>query len=374
MAIPVSITIFILLLYSLVMLLLYVGLLSMKSSSVKKPVQREALTVVVPFRDEAENLPALIDDLSRQTYPGNLFSVILVNDHSVDGSAEMVDSRLKGKPGFSCLHLPDGKGGKKAAIATALSVVKTPWIIQVDADCNVSPGFIASHMALLEADPSDLVAGLVTTRGGRNSFLAAFERLDMLGLTGAGAGSYRFGRPMMCSGANLLYSRELYMDTREFDPVEKTASGDDMFMLIGARKLGREISYNTDPEAMVKTGAARDVRSFIQQRIRWGGKSVHYRMADIQGLALLVALSSLGLLLLPLWLFLYPGSAGWLFSAVGVKTGIDFLILYAITSRTGQRETLWWFLPVMVLYYPYMVMVTGGSLLHRSRWKGRSVR
>ncbi len=374
MALPVSITFFTLLFYSLVMLLLFFGLLRIKPSSVKKPVQQEAVSVVIPFRDEAENLPGLIGDLSRQTYSGNTFSVILVNDHSVDGSAEMVDSLIKGKPGFSCLYLPDGMGGKKAAIATALSVVQTPWIIQVDADCSITPGFIASHMDLLKAQPSDLVAGLVTTRDGQNSFLAAFERLDMLGMTGAGAGSYYFERPMMCSGANLLYSQELYRDTRKFDPVEKTASGDDMFMLIGARKLGKKISYNTDPVAMVKTGNARSVRSFIQQRIRWGGKSVHYRMTDIQGLALLVALSSLGVLLLPIWLILCPGSAVWLVSAVGVKTGIDFLMLHAITGRTGQRQTLWWFLPVMVLYYPYMVMVTGGSILHRSRWKGRSVR
>ena len=196
----------------------------------------------------------------------------------------------------------------------------------------------------------------------------------MLAMTAAGAGSYRFGRPMMCSGANLLYSRKLYWDTRKYDPVGKTASGDDMFMLIGARKLGRRISYNTDPVAMVKTVAARSIRSFIRQRIRWGGKSVHYRMTDIQGLALLVALSSLGVLLLPLWLILYPGSAVWLVSAVGVKTSIDFLMLYTITGRTGQRQTLWWFLPVMLLYYPYMVIVAGGSIPGRSRWKGRSVR
>ncbi len=71
----------------------------------------------------------------------------------------------------------------------------------------------------------------------------------MFGLTGAGAGSFSLGRPLMCSGANLFYSRDLYLDTRPFDPVDKMASGDDMFMLIGARKLKRKISFNPDPRA-----------------------------------------------------------------------------------------------------------------------------
>jgi biofilm PGA synthesis N-glycosyltransferase PgaC len=357
------------LLYATVMLLLLRGFRGLRRPVREQPVKKKKVTVVIPFRNEAGQLPALIGDLLRQTCPGDLFSVILVNDHSTDGSAAVVNSLIAGRAGFSCLDLPDGMDGKKAALLYANSHAETSWIIQTDADCRIGAGFIDAHMGFLEENPSDLVAGLVTTLTGSGRFLEAFERLDLLGLAGAGAGSFHYGRPMMCSGANLLYSKELYMETRMYDPVDKCASGDDMFLLIGARRLGRKVSFNPGRRAMAATGITPGASALIRQRMRWGSKSAYYGMADIQLVALLVALTIMVVLLSPLWMLLLPGSFRWFLPALVVKTGFDFLMLTAVTGATGQQTTLRWFLPVSILYYPYMLVVTAGSLLRRSPWK-----
>jgi cellulose synthase/poly-beta-1,6-N-acetylglucosamine synthase-like glycosyltransferase len=39
-------------------------------------------TIIVPFRNEAKNLPVLLDSLSKLNYPMELFEVILVDDES----------------------------------------------------------------------------------------------------------------------------------------------------------------------------------------------------------------------------------------------------------------------------------------------------
>ena len=371
MVFPVTLTLVTVFLYALVMFLLFIGLIRLKRPSREKPVFPAKVAVVVPFRNEADHLPGLIRDLSGQTYPDHLFSVVLVNDHSSDGSGKLATSLIGKRPRFSCLDLPDGKRGKKEALSYAISNVHADWIIQTDADCRIPPGFINAHISFLEEYPSELVAGLVTTQNGKKRFLEVFERLDLLGLAGAGAGSFHFGRPLMCSGANLLYSRSLYMETREFDPVEKSASGDDMFMLIGARKLKRRIAFNPGTMAMVQTNPVRGTGELIRQRIRWGAKSAYYQMADIQLLAILVALTNLLLLLSPVWILLFPGSARWFLPSIGIKTLMDFLILHATTGATGQRRSLWWFIPVSVAYYLYMPVVFTGSLLRRSTWKER---
>ncbi len=373
MSILVYVTLFFLVPYSLVMFLVWTGLLRLGRGKEAKPLMDQKVTVVVPFRNEACHLPDLISDLVGQSYPVELYSVLLVNDHSTDGSLDVAKSLSGGRPRFVCLDLPEGAKGKKAALGYAIPRVESEWIIQTDADCRLGPDFVSAHMAWLGAHPSDLVAGWVTTRREGNGFLEAFERLEMLGLSGTGAGSYMFHRPVMCSGANLLYSKSLFLETRSFDPAEKSTSGDDMFLMIGARKLGKSLSFNPGRPCMVQTGVAGDIHSLFRQRVRWGGKSIHYRMADIQLLALLVVAASILVVISPAWMLLYPGSARWLMAGIGIKTTIDFLVLHATTGMTGQRKTLWWFLPVALLYYPYMLVVSAGSLLGRSSWKGREV-
>ena len=374
MALPVSITFLILIPYVLVMGFLFLGLLCLRRPQEKVPSGKGKVAVVVPFRNEAAHLPGLINDMARQSCSGERFCVILVNDHSTDGSYQIATSLVEKHDNFSCLDLPEGMRGKKDAISHAISSAETDWILQTDADCRVGTAFISSHLSFLEDHPSELVAGLVTTENRGGGFLEAFQRLDMFGLTGAGAGSYPYGRPLMCSGANLLYSRSLYMDTRTFDPADKTASGDDMFLLIGARKLKRKISFNPDERALVSTSPVKGPGALLRQRMRWGGKSVYYGMGDIQILAVLVALASFGLLFSLVWMILEPSSTVWLIPAAGMKLLADFLILAAVSKKAGQESTLWWFLPVWIVYAFYMPVVIVGSLFRGASWKGRTLR
>ena len=48
----------------------------------KSPVT--TFTVIIPFRNEADNLPKLLESFGRQNYPSDLFEVILVDDESSD--------------------------------------------------------------------------------------------------------------------------------------------------------------------------------------------------------------------------------------------------------------------------------------------------
>ena len=361
----------ILFLYAVVMGIVRIGLASVKTPGQELPGAPVPVTVVVPFRNEAGNLMNLLDDLSGQLYPADLLSVILVNDHSTDGSGDLARVRASKRPGFTCLDLPEGARGKKAALELAVSMATSDWIIQTDADCRVGPGFVQSHVAWLEQHPSDLVAGWVTTREEGGGFLEAFERTELLGLTGTGAASFSLGRPVMCSGANLMYTKALHGDTRRFDPGVKVASGDDMFLMIGARKLGKKLTFNPGRQGMVQTGVAPGFGSLIGQRIRWGGKSTRYRVADIQLLALLVAVANLMVFLVPLFAVLLEGSGWWFAAGTGLKVAADFMVVTAAAGKTGQRVAPWWYLPVLLLYHPYMVLVIAGSLLNSPSWKGR---
>ncbi len=369
MALYAAIAFIIVAFYSISVFTFAYGLAKLKRAWNPSPKQTIPVSILIPVRNEGPVISRLLGDLAEQTYPGEMFEVIFVNDHSIDDSRAVIDSFIDGRTGFNLLHLSHGEHGKKAALSLGVSSAAHEWIIQVDADCRIGPDFITAHMTFLEAYPSDLVAGLVTTGRGSGGFLESFERLDLLSLAGVSAGSFYYRRPMMCSGANLAYSRELYRETRPFDPIEKIASGDDMFLMIGARKLGKKLSFNPAREAMVETRPVKSLRLLFKQRIRWGTKSIHYKMPDIQLLAFLVTITNLVILSLPIWIVGSPGFWPWALGIWGIKTFADFSILVGITKYTDQQRALYPFLLVSLVYFLYFPSIIIGSLFKQSGWK-----
>jgi hypothetical protein len=146
-----------------------------------------------------------------------------------------------------------------------------------------------------------------------------------------------------------------------------------MFLMIGARKLGKTLSFIVDSESLVKTGPVKDFRALIEQRIRWGSKTARYGIADIQWLAILVSLTNMFILLLPVWILLYANWWPWLVGGWFLKTLTDFMLLHRITGVTKQRADLRLFIPVSLVYYPIFFVTLAGALLRKPVWK-RSVK
>jgi cellulose synthase/poly-beta-1,6-N-acetylglucosamine synthase-like glycosyltransferase len=329
------------------------------------------VSVIVPFRNEYPYLEELVNDLENQNCPPGQFEVIFVNDHSDDGSGQWLESLIGTNPRFQCVSLPDGLTGKKEAIAMGINRATHPWIIQTDADCRLGKEFISGHISHLRGTPSDFVAGMVTSDMQKADLISSLELLDLLSLVGSGAGSFPYGRPMLCNGANLLYSKTLFLETRPFDPVDRIRSGDDMFLMIGARKLKKLLSFNASKAILVRTRPTRSLGALIKQRIRWGSKAIHYDKSDIQMLSLLVAVTNLFILISPLWLVLYPSMWPWITGSWLVKGTADLSMLLAVTTHTGQRRVLRWFIPVYLVYYPLQFVILAGTIFIRSSWKGR---
>jgi cellulose synthase/poly-beta-1,6-N-acetylglucosamine synthase-like glycosyltransferase len=368
-----SILLGIVLLDIILILCLTLGLERLSTNSFRSTVPQIPVTLIVPFRNEREHLASLILDLRSQSYPVNLLEVIFVDDHSEDGSPELLRGLIGDLPRFRAMELKKGETGKKRALALGVAHASSEWIIQTDADCRMGPHFIEAHLSCKQETRADLVAGMVSTMEVGPGWLEALERLDLLSLTGVAAGSFYWGMPLMCSGANLAFSRALYEDTRRFEPDRGIASGDDMFLMIGARKLGRKLVYLPSKEALVKTYPATSLGSMIRQRIRWASKTPFYGQGDIQAVALLTVLAHLSVLAMPWILLQDPQRWPWLVAAFIAKSGADFVLLFIIAGYAKQRRSLRVFLPILLVYYPTQLLIWLGSLGRKVRWKGRQL-
>jgi len=338
------------------------------------------LTVLIPARNEAHHIGRLLDSLSRQLYPQGQFDVIVIDDHSTDGTAEVVKQHPL--PNLRLLHLaeylsPDETilSYKKKALELGVEQAAGELILTTDADCEAPPGWLACHASFYEATGAQFIAAPVLFHQERN-LLQRFQSLDfagMMAVTGAGIHS---GFLYMANGANLSFAKAAFQKVGGYAGNRQHASGDDIFLIQkAAARMPGKVAFLKCREAVVFSLPMPDLKSFISQRLRWGTKNSSYedwRITAVLGLVFLLCWFILGMFLaLPASGLYGPGLALSLFLGKGLA---DCLLLSAAASffgRSALLRTFWLMEGMHVLY----IAATGllSLLVKRYEWKGRRV-
>src|SRR5699024_1765330 len=79
-----------LLLYVIYIVRLIAGFSKVSEVTLKSSQPSTFFSVIVPFRNEADNLPTLLDSIKTLDYPIDLFEFILVDDSSSDDSQTLI--------------------------------------------------------------------------------------------------------------------------------------------------------------------------------------------------------------------------------------------------------------------------------------------
>lgn len=323
---------------------------------------RGPLAVVVPARDEAASLPALLATLLPQRRAGD--EVVVVDDDSSDGTGAIAAAAgarvvVPGPP-------PAGWTGKAWACAAGAAATTAPVLVFLDADTRLAPGAL------------DRVAAEHAARGGLVSVQpyhlapTAAERLSALcnvvALMGTGACTPLGDRvaPAGAFGPVLATTREDYAAAGGHAAVAGAVL-DDVAMARRYRATGRPVTCR----------GGRDVVAFrmypggLRHLVEGWSKNIAGGAASTRPvtMALVVAWTSL-LLQAPWWLATRPAPLG--------------LVAYGAVAAE-----LWWMLrrvgsfgPVTALAFPaplaaFLFVLARSTVLRvgrrRVRWKGRQV-
>jgi len=127
---------------------------------------RPWLSVVIPIKDERENLPPLTEQLlkvleARDESRRAPFEIIYVDDGSTDGSGPLLDALAGQHSQVTVLHF-DRNYGQTAGFAAGFRRAQGELIVTMDGDLQYDPADIATLLPL--AAQYDLVCGRRTDR------------------------------------------------------------------------------------------------------------------------------------------------------------------------------------------------------------------
>jgi len=330
------------------------------------------ISVIIPARNEEKNIGQLLASLEIQTYPGNLFEVIVVDDHSEDNTTTIV----KNYPFAKLVKLKSDQinSYKKKAIETGIAAASGDLIITTDADCVVKENWLRTIAGFKESTQAIFIAAPVSINYNQ-SILQTFQSMDFLVLQGITAASVQKKFHNMCNGANLAYERKAFIEVNGFNGIDHIASGDDMLLMQKiAVQFPDKIFYLMSEEAIVTTKPVSSWKEFFRQRIRWASKATNYNEFKIFSVLFLVYFFNCTILVL----FIAGFWTHYLWLAFGIililKTMIEYVFIKPVANFFNRKNLLKFFPFFQPLHIIYTIIAGWLGTFGSFEWKGRRVK
>lgn len=334
-----------------------------------------SITVIVPARNEEENIVAVLQDLFAQDYPRERMQVIVVDDDGSDGTADRVRGMMQQWPQLQLLE--SAGPGKKAAITTGIEAATGELVVLTDADVRCGPFRVRSIVAHWMLEGSDLIVLPVWTDG--RGMLGRIQQDEQAALLGMAIGTAAQGRALMAYGANIAISRAAFNGVGGYQG-DRFASGDDHFLLQRMQRAGRRITVLYQKDVMVTATAAPSFSAFLQQRLRWAGKMSGAGMAQTVG--------GLAVLMFP-WVLLWHTSRFNFVERMGEHALFTLALLIgawvcwalppvllvgAVHTSADRNANMPAALFGLVAFSCYAPLIGIAALFARPKWKGRTLR
>lgn len=370
----IAISILISLIYSILILSFVKGFHNIKLFDSDNLSTKSNFSIVIPFRNEALNLPKLLQSISKIQYPKNNFEVLLVNDDSNDSFQNKIED-FKSKNKDIIIHLINNKrksnSPKKDAIELAIQKSQYEWIITTDADCVLPENWLNTFDNFIQKESPKMIVAPVSYKT-NSTFLEDFQNLDFLSLQGSTIGAFGINKPFLCNGANLCYNKSAFIAVNGFTGNENIASGDDIFLLEKmVNNYPDQVKYLKSIDTVVTTMPEKNISDLINQRLRWAAKTTSYNNSFGKLVGFLVFLMNIWLLIL-LFLATFKIISWQHFGFIYlIKFNVDFILIYITATFYQQEKSLKKYLISSILHPFFVVFVALFSLKKAYSWKGR---
>lgn len=350
------------------MLLLIVGWVNATRRQKSKPVE-SFVSVVVAVRNEEATLPNLIRSFVQQTYSRDKFEIILVDDHSVDKTSEIISKLIGQYSNLTLIRISLKDIGKKKAITQGVEAAQGEIVLSTDADCTVPPNWIEGMVGSFKED-TQLVMGAVKIKTDQ-SFFSELQTIEFSSVLGSGMALMGWGRAVMCNGASLAFRKRAFEEVGGYEGNFEIPSGDDEFLM---RKIDHKypggIAVVSQKDCVVETAPLNSLSDFVQQRLRWAGKWKANDSIFAKALAVFILFVQITWLIVIVEASLSASNA--LLLIILLKILLEFSFLLMVSNYLKQRFRILAFIALQMIYPCYIIFIGIVSQVGTYTWKGRS--
>ncbi len=347
-----------------------------------------SVSIVVVCRNEAHQLPALIDALKAQTFAA--FELIWVDDHSTDATKQLMQSTISEMVDVKVLESQGN--GKKQGLLTGVLVAGGEMILVTDADCQPSPAWVETMYEAYCRSSADVLIGPVRIdsqtqtsvshligsvridsktqmsvfQKHANNWFVELQQLEFATLVASGMAGAALERAFMANGANMAFKKSVWLQLYTQLQLQQM-SGDDVFLIHAVKQQQGLIRAVFDRDAMVTTQAAATVVAFFRQRRRWMSKAPAYRDKDILFTQWVVAGINLWMLILAVALPFNSVLIGFLLPLGFAKFVLDMVFIRRFSAFFGLKPGAF---TVVLLFiaYPFYVLFTALTLVKSPKY------
>lgn len=327
------------------------------------------VSILIPARDEARNIPALLDGLCRQDYPD--LEILILDDHSRDGTGEAVaavaasDSRvrlLQGGP------LPPGWTGKNWACQQLAEAARGDMLIFTDADNRHAPHAVSNTVAWMQRHRLGFLSAFPQQETGTLAERLAVPAVDLFVYAALPLWSTLLVPSPLFAAANgqwIAMTREAWMRIGGHQSVRGKVV-EDVELSRRAKRLGIRTLLTAG------TGAVY-CRMYRNAGEVWDGFTKNlFGITGNRPLAFWLVMAAMAVaFILPYPALLVPGLA----VPAGIAVALNLAMRAVLAIRF--RHPLW----VSVLLHPvgigYIMVIAINSYIQtrrgRVRWKGREI-
>ncbi len=321
-----------------------------------------AISIIIPARNEEAHIDACLNSIVRQDYDLAKVEVIVMDDSSVDSTAEIAGMF---KDRLNLRVIKSTSVGKKQGLKQGIESASSDIILTTDADCVAGDLWLGTMTAMFLGNDLHMLCGPIEFSG--RSWLQQLQKAESAAIVGMSAVMLNKGMPATCNGANLMFRKDVFNRLGGYDTHAHIMSGDDdLLMQRFAKDNPGKVSYMLNKDAIVTTRAAQDMNELLAQRKRWLSKRHAYLYPYNKRVQALVVIHLLAFYFVGgIWLSVYFWPT---FSLLAFKYMADLIYGIRLKAVFSFRLADVLLMPFYQLYI-FLLPFYGKSL----EWKGRKI-
>jgi len=335
----------------------------------------ECVSVIIPFRNESDNILISLKSLASQNYPQEKFEVIYVNDSSTDDSYEKILNEVKPN-NFKVISLSDfsiDKAFKKKAVSYGIEHASGEIIVTTDTDCIHDQNWLRELISVFDLK-TGFISGPVSFVHQPNLF-SKIQSLEFAGLVLSGAGLISIGKPTICNGANLAFRKSVFTELQGYHDQMHLSSGEDELLM---QKIAAETDYSVKfcwaKNAVVFTRPNKNIHDFFQQRKRWASKGLFYKNKFLRLRLLLIYLFYLSITVqILLSIFFSKLFLIFLLLCLISKFVLEYKIISNGVDILFKYDLVKYFLISEIFQIIYLTLAGAAGILGNFKWKERKL-